>query len=236
MSAPAPPGAFSTTVGKKILMAVTGIVLFAFVCIHMVGNLQIYQGSEKLDHYARLLRAIPALLWGSRAILLGCALVHGFVGIQLWLLQRKARPVPYAGQDYQTATLASRSMALTGPLIALFVVYHVLNLTVGAWIPEFREGQVFANVVHAFSVVPAAAAYVLAMVALGFHLYHGAFSLFQTLGLRAPSFERPLKVVLAVISIGVVVVNITFPLAVMAGVVKDKAQNEARLEVPVRSH
>lgn len=207
------------TVAKKILLAVTGGILYGFVFVHMVGNLQLYEGPEKLNAYARLLRIEPPLLWTARLVLLGCVLVHAFLALQLWLRNRAARPRGYEKQDYQRADVFSRSMILSGPFLGLFIVYHILHLTLGTAHPSFNPEDVYANVVAGFSVPIVSIVYILAMLALGFHLFHGGFSLLQTLGLRTPRWEPLEKKVLAALAVVVVVVNCSFPIAVMSGLV-----------------
>src|ERR1035437_3283689 len=208
------------TVAKKVLVAITGIVLFGFVLIHMVGNIQLYQGPEKLNHYAELLQSMKPVLWTFRIVLLAAVGVHALFAILLWLRNRSARPVAYESQRFVSATLTSRTMIWSGPLIGLFVVYHILPFTTGTVSPpHFNSHNVYNNVVYAFQVPGVSIAYIIAMVALGFHLYHGGVSLFQTLGLRTPHDEKPLKLVLWVITTIIVVVNISFPLAVLTGLV-----------------
>ncbi len=126
----------------------------------------------------------------------------------------------YSHQDYQVASYASRTMILSGPIIGFFIVYHILHFTIGSVHPDFVKGDVFHNVVVGFQNPLVSAFYVLAMVCLGFHLYHGAYSLFQTLGLRGPTVEKKMKVVLTAISMLIVIANISFPLAVLAGIVR----------------
>ncbi len=211
------------SIALKAVMALTGFVLYGFVFVHMVGNLQLYQGPEKINAYAALLKSVPAVLWGFRAVLLGAVVVHGVAAFILWRRNRAARPVGYASQDFQAATITSRTMFWTGPMIGLFVVYHLLHLTVGSVHPSFSHTDVYSNLVTAFSNPAVSIFYILAMVALGFHLFHGAFSLFQTLGLKTPKYEKPLKVVLMAVSTVIVVVNISFPIAVLAGLVRPVA-------------
>lgn len=208
------------TVGKKVLVAVTGVVLYGFVFVHMLGNLQLYEGPEKLNAYARLLRIEPALLWAARLVLLGSVGVHAFLALQLWLRNRAARPSGYVKQRYVRADVFSRSMILSGPFLGLFIVYHLLHLTVGSAHPSFDPEDVYANVVAGFSVPVVSIVYVLAMLALGFHLFHGGFSLLQTLGLRTPRWEPLQKKALAAIAVLIVVVNCSFPIAVLAGFVR----------------
>ena len=204
----------------KAVMALTGIVLYGFVFVHMVGNIQLYQGPEKINGYAALLKSVPPLLWGTRITLLAAVLLHALAAFTLWRRNLAARPVGYAHQDFQAAGVTSRTMYWTGPVIALFVIYHLLHFTLGTAHPQFSHTDVYTNVVVGFSNVWVSGFYVLAMVALGFHLFHGGFSLFQTLGLRTPRYEKPVKAVLAVLCTVIVVVNVSFPIAVLAGLVK----------------
>jgi len=208
------------SIALKAVMALTGLVLYGFVFVHMVGNLQLYSGPEKINKYAAFLKGTPALLWGFRAVLLGAVTLHAVAAFILWRRNRAARPVGYAHQDFQAATITSRTMFWTGPMIGLFVVYHLLHLTVGSVHPSFSHTDVYANVVTAFSNPAVSIFYIVAMVALGFHIFHGSFSLFQTLGLRTPKYEKPLEVVLMAICTVIVVVNVSFPIAVLAGLVK----------------
>jgi succinate dehydrogenase / fumarate reductase, cytochrome b subunit len=208
------------SIALKAVMALTGLVLYGFVFVHMVGNLQLYSGPEKINAYAAFLKSVPAVLWGFRAVLLGSAVLHAGAAFILWRRNRAARPVGYAGQDFQAATITSRTMYWTGPMIALFIVYHILHLTVGSVHPSFSHTDVYTNLVVAFSNPAVSIFYILAMVALGFHLFHGAVSLFQTLGLRTPKYEKPLAAILMAVSTVIVVVNISFPIAVLAGLVK----------------
>ena len=204
----------------KAVMALTGIVLYGFVFVHMVGNIQLYQGPEKINGYAAFLKAVPPLLWGTRITLLAAVVLHGLAAFTLWRRNLAARPVGYAHQDFQAAGVTSRTMYWTGPVIALFVIYHLLHFTLGSAHPQFSHTDVYTNVVVGFSNVWVSGFYVLAMVALGFHLFHGGFSLLQTLGLRTPKYEKPIKAVLAVLCTVIVVVNVSFPIAVLAGLVK----------------
>ncbi len=203
----------------KAVMAVTGLVLYGFVFVHMVGNLQLYSGPEKINAYAAFLKSVPALLWGFRAVLLGAVTLHAVAAFILWRRNRAARPVGYDGQDFQAATVTSRTMYWTGPMIALFIVYHLLHLTVGAVYEPFSHTDVYSNIVVGFSNPAISIFYILAMIALGFHLFHGAVSLFQTLGLKTPKYEKLIETVVVAVAAVIVVVNISFPIAVLAGLV-----------------
>ena len=211
------------SIALKAVMALTGLVLYGFVFVHMVGNLQLYSGPEKINRYAAFLKATPALLWGFRAVLLGAVSLHAVAAFILWRRNRAARPVGYASQDFQAATITSRTMYWTGPMLGLFIVYHLLHLTVGSAHPSFSHTDVYSNVVTAFSNPAVSIFYILAMVALGFHLFHGAVSLFQTLGLKTPKYEKLIETVVVAVAAVIVLVNISFPIAVLAGLVRPVA-------------
>jgi len=218
---------YRSAVGKKAVMAVTGIILFGFVLLHMVGNLKLYEGPQVLNSYAGFLRtvgspAIPTsgLLWIVRIVLLVSVVLHMWAAWQVTLMSRAARPHPYGRRDFVEASYASRTMRWGGVIILLFVVYHLLDLTFGAVNPNFREGDVYHNVVASFSVWWVAAFYVAAQVALGFHLYHGMWSLFQSLGWNHPRFNSWRRGFATAFAWIITVGNISFPLAVLAGVIR----------------
>ena len=213
----------SSSIGKKIVMAVTGLLLFGFVLVHMLGNLQVYLGPTKLDEYGAALRKVPALLWGARAVLLGAVLAHAWAAWSLTRLSRAARPQGYrqrrnvstAGSGY-----ASHLMRWGGVTLAVFIVYHLLHFTVGSVHPRFEHGKVHQNFVIGFQVWYVSAFYVLAMLALGQHLYHGVWSLMQTLGLNHPRYNALRRTCAAAFTAVVVLGNISFPIAVLLGVVR----------------
>ncbi len=212
-------GFWGSTLGKKWLMAVTGIILFAFVTVHMLGNLQLYAGAEQLNHYAELLQKNKAVLWAARSVLLFSVMVHVVAAVQVWLRNRSSRPVRYRVFRPPAADYAARTMAWSGPIIAAFIVYHLLHFTVGSAHPDFVRGDVFRNVVVGFSNPWVAGFYILANALLGVHLYHGLWSLFQTLGLQHPKLD-PWRRRAAVVFAGLIAAgNISMPLAVLTGVV-----------------
>ena len=213
-------GFFSSTLGKKWLMAVTGIILFGFVVGHMLGNLQIYLGQEQLDHYAELLQANKPFLWAFRSVLLFCVSVHIWAAVVIWLRNRSARPVKYKmfqppGLDY-----AARTMVWSGPIIALFIVYHILDFTVGTANPDFIKGEVYHNVIASFSNPAIALVYMAANLLLAFHLYHGLWSLFQTFGWDHPRFGWIRRALAIFFSALIGAANISIPLAVLTGFVR----------------
>ncbi len=212
-------GLYGTTLGKKVLMAATGVVLFGFVVGHMVGNLQIYMGAEQLNAYAVFLQSKPALLWGARLVLLFCVAVHLVAAVQLWLRNRSARPVKYRVFRPPAVDYAARTMVWSGPIIAVFIVYHLLHLTVGSAHPDFVYGDVYRNVVVGFSNPIVAGVYIVANILLAVHLYHGLWSLFQTFGWDHPQLS-PLRRVAAVVFAALIGAgNVSMPLAVLAGIV-----------------
>lgn len=209
-----------TTVGKKAAMAVSGVVLFGFVLAHMAGNLQIYEGPQKLNAYAKLLRSVPELLWGARIVLLAMVVIHIASSVQLALSNKRARPVGYVKKETLQANYATRTMYWSGPIVLCFIVYHLLHLTFGAVHLPFQEGDVYANVVSGFHVVPVSVFYIVSMVLLGMHLNHGLWSLFQSLGLFHPRFTPLIRTVARLLSLLIVVGNISIPIAVLAGWVR----------------
>ena len=211
-----------STIGKKAVMAVSGLILFGFVIAHMIGNLQAYAGPAALNAYAVWLRELGhgAGLWIARATLLAAVLAHIGSATALTIASRQARPVGYRERRWEESTYASRTMMWSGPILALFVVYHLLHLTSGTLHPQFVEGDVYHNFVTGFRVPLVSAFYILAMFALGLHLYHGAWSMLQTLGLSHPRWN-PLRNAVAIgLAMIVVIGNISFPIAVLAGIIR----------------
>jgi succinate dehydrogenase / fumarate reductase cytochrome b subunit len=208
---------FEAPIGKKVVMAATGVILFGFVLGHMAGNLQFFLGQEKFDGYAELLRHTPALLWGVRVVLLVSVILHIVTSIQLTLLKRKARPVDYQKKEAVDSSYASRTMMWSGPILAAFIVYHLMHLTLGVGGLPFQSGRVYDNVIGGFRVIPVSIAYIVAMVLLGMHLNHGLWSMFQSLGIGHPRYSSWLRRFANVFSILVVLGFISIPIAVMAG-------------------
>jgi succinate dehydrogenase / fumarate reductase cytochrome b subunit len=225
LSAPVPRRAsrlgilWRSTVGKKALMAVTGLVLFLYVLFHMLGNLQVFSGPERINAYARLLRVSPLLLAVVRLVLLAALGVHVVAGVQLYFRARRARPVAYAEYRPGASSTASRTMIWSGILILAFVIYHLLDLTVGVIHPDFREGDVYHNVVVRFGQLSGVLAYLIAMVGLGFHLWHGVYSMFQSLGISSrrltPAVQRFAAAMAVILALGFS----SIPLAVLVGLV-----------------
>ncbi|HEX9052077.1 MAG TPA: succinate dehydrogenase cytochrome b subunit [Anaeromyxobacter sp.] len=210
---------WTSLVGKKALMAASGIVLFAFVLGHMIGNLQAFGGPARLNRYAELLRVEPPLLWAVRIVLLVAVVVHAVAGIQLWLARRESRPVPYRRYAPTVSTPASRTMIWSGFLVLGFVVYHLLDLTFGVANPSYREGDVFHNLVASLGRGAAAIFYVVAVAGLGVHLWHGLWSMFQSLGVSNRAYTPGIKRFAVTFAVILGVGFAAIPLAVLFGVI-----------------
>jgi succinate dehydrogenase / fumarate reductase cytochrome b subunit len=215
-----PANFYASTVGKKAVMAVSGLILFLFVIGHLIGNLQIYEGPEKLNNYAKFLRSIPAALWTVRITLLVMVLLHIWSSVQLALLKFDARPAGYVKKKATKSSYASRTMYWSGPIILAFVIYHLLDFTFGTVNPHFEEGNVYANVVASFKLIPVSSFYILAMLLLCLHLYHGLWSVFQSLGFSHPRYTPLLKRSAAVVAILIAAGNISIPVSVLIGLVR----------------
>jgi succinate dehydrogenase / fumarate reductase, cytochrome b subunit len=208
---------YDAPIGKKVVMAITGAILFGFVMVHMAGNLQFFLGPERFDHYGAALKATPALLWGTRTILLVAVILHIVASIQLIALKQKARPIGYQKKEAVDSSYASRTMTWSGPILAAFIVYHLLHFTLGTVHPSFEEGHVYDNVVAGFRVIPVSIAYIVAMILLGMHLNHGVWSMFQSLGVGHPRYSAAARRFANIFSILIVLGFISIPIAVMAG-------------------
>ena len=230
MSLPASPIArtlrfFEAPVGKKAVMALSGIVLVGFVLGHMLGNLQIYlppgpEGRYALDAYAEALHHNVPLLWGARTVILLSVLAHIFSAIQLARLNNAARPVAYVRHTPIVSTYASRTMYWSGPIVLAFIVYHLLHFTTGTVHPNFQFLHVQQNVIRGFSVWYVSLFYIVSMILLCLHLYHGVWSMFQSLGLAHPAYTPKLKIGAKAFAAIIAAGNISIPLAVLTGVVK----------------
>jgi succinate dehydrogenase / fumarate reductase cytochrome b subunit len=185
---------YSSSVGKKVVMAVTGLIGIGFLIIHVLGNLLVFRGPDAINSYSHFLHSTGELLWVARAVLLVSVILHVIAAYQLTMQNRAARPVGYAKREAQVATLASRTMRWGGVLLLVFIVLHILHFTTGTVRPAgtFIEGDVFANVVASFRIWWVVLFYVVAMIALGAHMYHGAWSSVRTVGIAQPS-EDPMK-------------------------------------------
>ena len=218
------PGLFvGSTIGRKVVMAVTGLVLLGFVFVHMLGNLQMFlPDHQAINHYGRFLREMlhGGGIWVARAVLLAAVVLHVWTAWSLTRTSWRARPVPYEVVTPDASTYASRTMRWSGPILALFIVYHLLHFTVGTVHPAFVDGDVYRNVIVGFSVWPVSLFYVIAMSALGLHLRHGAWSMLQTLGASHPRWDRARNLAATAFTVIIVLGFLSVPLAVLAGVLK----------------
>lgn len=227
---------YSTAVGKKYVMAITGLIGVGYVVVHMIGNLKLYLGlvnhdGERVydvDLYGEFLREllVPILprtyvLWGLRLVLIGTLLLHLHAAYSLTVMNRRARPVKYqASRDYVAANFASRTMRWSGIIVLLFLFWHLADFTWGWFNPGFERGAVYRNVEASLSRLPIAALYVVANIALGIHLFHGFWSLFQSMGWNSPRFNQWRRAAAVGIATIVVVGNVSFPVAVQAGIIQ----------------
>jgi len=210
---------YESTIGKKAIMAVTGLILFGFLIAHMLGNLQVFLGSEIMDHYAETLHGNLPLLWTVRTILLISVVLHIWASIQLSKIKLDARPVAYVKRANVKSSWASRSMMLSGPIVALFVIFHLLHLTTGTIHPQFVPLHAYENLVTGF-LIPFAVIYIAVMILVGFHLSHGIWSMVQSLGFSHPRYTPMVKKFAAVFSWILIAGFIAVPLAVLSGVVR----------------
>lgn len=227
--APWPIEFYRSAVGKKWVMAITGIMLMGFVFFHMVGNLKIYLGAHDINVYGEFLREIlypllprTMMLWIARVGLIVAFVLHIHSAASLTLMNRRANAGGYiAGRDYQAANFASRSMRMTGIIILLYLVFHVADLTWGAFDPDFVRGDVYRNVQSSLTNLPVAIIYIVANIALGMHLFHGSWSMFQSLGLNNPKYNSWRRNFAfgfaAIVTIG----NLSFPISIASGGVED---------------
>ncbi len=214
---------YDTTIGKKAIAAATGLILYGFVIVHMAGNLQLFLGPEKYNAYAAMLKATPALVWGARGVLSVSVLLHIATTLSLVGHSAGARPVGYRQKTLAATNYAAMTMRYGGPALALFILFHLAHFTFpGVAMGNYRHEHVdiYSNVVHGFSVPWVTLIYVAAQTCLGFHLYHGAWSLFQTLGISHPRYNPMLRLIPKAIGVGVAAGNIAMPLAVLAGVIR----------------
>ena len=202
-------------------MAVTGFVLVGFVVVHMLGNLLLYQGPAAINAYAEKLREMPAVLWGVRLALLVSVLLHIWAAASLTRTNMAARGVGYRERRSRESTYASRTMRWSGVILLLFIVYHLLHFTVGNVHPSFIPGDVYHNMISGFQIGIVPFFYILSMLALGLHLYHGVWSLMQTVGLSHAKYDRLRYAFAALVTAVVVLGNLSFPVAVMTGLVKE---------------
>ena len=213
-------GIWDVTNGKKAVMAVSGLILFGFLAGHLAGNLQVFLGAEVFNHYAATLKSLPALLWGTRITLLVMVVLHVWSAASLWSRKRGARPVAYIKKKSIASTYASRVMYMSGPILAAFIIYHLLHFTVGAGGTSFEEGKAYENLVAGFKVWYIAVFYILSMALLCLHLYHGIWSMAQTLGFHHPKYTPKLRQLSKLIAVAFFLGFSSIPLGVQTRIIK----------------
>jgi len=223
-------GFLQTSVGKKTVIAVTGLLLLGFVVAHMLGNLQIFLGQDQINAYAKTLQDLGAILWVARISLLIAFVAHITMAIKVTLENKAARPVPYAVNKVHKASLASRIMPYTGIVILLFVIYHLMHFTFATIDPSFKtlydsqnRHDVYNMVINGFRDPVSSVLYIIAQACLALpigHLTHGTFSMLQTLGVNHPNIDARVKLISMSVALVIFLGNSSIPVAVLLGVIK----------------
>jgi succinate dehydrogenase / fumarate reductase, cytochrome b subunit len=218
-----------SSLGKKYVVAITGLGLFLFVVVHMLGNLQIFFGPENLNAYGKALKSTPALLWGARIGLLLITVLHITATVQLAIANRRARPVGYAVGKPVASNFASRTMIISGLILLAFIVFHLAHFTIGLVDPTYLDLQdpldlsrhdIYQMIINGFSNPLVAIFYIVSMGLLLLHLSHGVVSMFQSIGLRSKKIlwilDKSAKGIALILFLG----NASIPVAVLAGFLK----------------
>ena len=218
---------YGTAIGKKFVVAVTGIIMAGFLVMHMIGNFKAFAGADKLDHYAAYLREIgqdlfghETVLWIFRFVLLVAVIAHIVSIILLTKQNRKARPVKYHVKKSFASTFAARMMIVSGILLLVFILVHLAQFTLGWFKPTpFVHGEVYNNISQAFAVGWIACFYIFMMLVVCMHLYHGIWSFFQTLGLDNPDRNKPLRGLAIFVSVVLFLGFSAVPFAFLTGMI-----------------
>ncbi|MFL5485438.1 MAG: succinate dehydrogenase cytochrome b subunit [Gemmatimonadaceae bacterium] len=211
---------WDSSVGKKAVMAVTGLIMVGYLITHVLGNLQVFEDPQKINDYAAALRRLGPLLWVARGVLLVSLVLHVVSAYQLTRRKQAARPVGYAEREPQVSTFAARTIRWGGVFVLVFIVLHLLHFTFGTIHPAFDHKDVYGNVVAAFQVWWVSLLYLIAMVVVGLHLYHGTWSSLRTLGLTRPAVDPLKRRVVTVFAWAIYLGFSVIPIAVLAGVVR----------------
>ena len=206
--------------GQKLIMAATGIVLYLFLIGHLLGNLQIFSGRDTLNGYAAFLQGTGEILWATRGVLLLALLLHIIAAVRLTIANWRARPVAYALKREIETNYAARTMIVSGPLILLYAIYHLMMFTFLTTGPGYSKTDVYRNVVLAFQQPAISAVYMVAMLVLAYHLWHAGWSMLQTLGITYPGVASLRWRLFPVISVVIALGYVTIPVAVLLGVVR----------------
>lgn len=213
---------YGSMVGKKVVMGATGLIGIGFVVLHSLGNLLVFRGPEAINSYSHFLKSTGELLWTLRLVLLLAVILHVIAAIQLTRQSRAARPIGYTKREAQVATISSRTMRWGGALLLVFIVVHILHFTTGNFRPAgvFSREDVYANVVTSFRIWWVTLFYVVAMLALGLHLFHGAWSSVRSIGVSPPSPHPLHRRVSLLIAVFVWAAFTAIPVAVFSGFVR----------------
>jgi succinate dehydrogenase / fumarate reductase cytochrome b subunit len=214
-----------SNIGLKVLMALTGVVMFGYLIGHVSGNMLLFKGPAAINGYSKFLHDSKGLLWGTRILLLVSVVIHLWATIRFLGLRSQARPVAYGMKAPHGTTWAARTMYWSGPVIALFIIYHILHLTTGTAHPHFnvdektREVDVYRNLVEGFQRPVASLIYIAAMLAIALHLSHGVWSMLQTIGINRPNWEPALRCAAIILAVVICGGFIAVPVAVLFGIV-----------------
>jgi len=212
---------WKSQIGKKIVMAMTGLIGVGFVIGHMLGNLQMFKGPVAMNEYAEFLKSLGGVLWIVRGVLVAALILHVVAAAQLTAQKRAARPVPYAhAADWQASTLASRSIRWGGVLLLAFIVLHIMHFTTRSLFADYSPTDVYGNVILGFRKWYVSVGYLVAMAALFLHLYHGAWSSPRTLGVMPPSRQPLSRKIAPLIALVVYLGFSAIPIAVLLGILK----------------
>ena len=204
-------------------MALSGLAMVGFLVGHLLGNLTVYFGPQAMYDYAKGLRSVPGLLWVARLGLLAAVGAHIWAAYQLNKLNESARPVAYKRTKSQETTFAARTMFMSGNIMLFYIVFHIAHLTFGAFIGEYDQYNVYNNFVYGFQNVGVSTLYIIGNLAVGLHVFHGFWSLFQSLGANHPRYNHLRKQAATAIAFVITAVNLSFPLSVLLGFVKPTA-------------
>jgi succinate dehydrogenase / fumarate reductase cytochrome b subunit len=202
---------------------VSGVVLFGFVIVHMLGNLQVFLGPEAFNAYAEAAKSNGVVLWGARSVLLIALVAHVALVVQLYARSLGARPIGYTKKKNIATSYAGATMKYSGPALLLYILFHLAHFTypgLGLGVYEHSVLDVYGNFVSAFQIPWLVALYVTANLLLGMHLFHGAFSLLQSLGLNHPRYNRRAKNGARGFALLVTIGNVVMPLSVVFGVIQ----------------
>jgi succinate dehydrogenase / fumarate reductase cytochrome b subunit len=234
---------YRTAIGKKWVMGVTGVALMAFVLVHLIGNIKLFLSKEEINLYGEALRNMPGhllprtwLLWTIRTGLIAAFVFHIHAAAGLTVINRQARPDTYKSKrDYVAADYASRTMRWTGVIVGLFVLFHLMDLTWGNANPEFVRGDPYNNLVYSLQRVPVAIVYIVANIALGIHLYHGAWSMFQSMGINNPRYNKLRRTFAQGFAAVILIGNCSFPIAIQFHAVTLKCPHTEPTTAPCKS-